>query len=459
MPDVAPQPSAECEGVEKLTVFLRDFATAPLRIARGSGVYLFDEEGNRHLDAMGSAGVVGIGHGRTEIAEALADAGDRVTFVYNAGFSNPWQERFAASILSVAPPGMGSVYFSSGGSEANETALKLARQYHIERGEPRRHKIIARWQSYHGVTIATLSISGRTSWRQPYDPYLLPVVHIPPPYEYRCGLCARHGGCSLACADELEKAILLEGPETVSAFFAEPIVGTTCSGVVPHADYYRRIREICDRYGVLFVADEVLTGYGRTGRPFAIQEWGVTPNMITAGKAIASGYAALGATIISDEITEFFRTSKRRFVHGFTYSGHPAACFMGQQVFEIMTREGLFERPGKTGAYLFARLEALQQRHACIGEVRGRGLFAGLEFVADRASRRPFAESEQFTARLAAQMRLRNVIINPGVAGANYGRGGDHIQISPPFVITEDQIDQIVDALDGSLTAIARTDA
>ena len=449
------KPAKSDEGEDDVTVFQRDFATEPLRIARGEGVYLIDEDGNRHLDAMGSAGVVGIGHGRTEIAAALAAAGDTVTFVYNVGFSSPWQERLAASLLSIAPAGMGSVYFSSGGSEANETAIKLARQYHLERGEPRRHKIVSRWQSYHGVTLATLSVSGRTSWRQPFDPYLLPVVHIAPPYDYRCAYCAGDGGCSLACADELEKAILLEGPETVSAFFAEPIIGTTCSGVVPHANYYKRIREICDRYGVLFVADEVLTGYGRTGRPFAIQEWGVKPDMITAGKAIASGYAPLGATLISEEITDFFRTGKRRFVHGFTFSGHPGSCFVGQKVFEIMTRENLFERPATIGAHLFERLAALEQRHACIGQVRGRGLFAGIEFVADRASRRPFDETERFTARLAAGMRARGVIINPGVPGANFGKGGDHIQISPPFVISEAEVDQIVEALDDTLTAMS----
>ncbi|MER9353783.1 aspartate aminotransferase family protein [Mesorhizobium sp. M0514] len=437
-----------------MTVFSRDYSVAPIRISRGEGVFLHGDDGRVYLDAMGSAGVVGIGHGRTEIARALAEAGDSVTFVYTAGFTHPWQEQLSASVLSVAPKGMASVYFVSGGSEANETAVKLARQYHLERGEPRRHKIITRWQSYHGVTLATLAMSGRTSWRKPYDPYMLPVVHIAPPYEYRCAYCADKSGCSLDCADELEKTINLEGPETISAFFAEPIIGTTCSGVVPRADYYRRIREICDRYGVLFVADEVLTGYGRTGTPFAIEQWGVLPDMITAGKAIASGYAPLGAVIVNDKITEFFRSGKRRFVHGFTYSGHAASCFIGQKVFEIMTNEQLFARPGIIGRYLFSRLDALQQRHPCIGEVRGRGLFAGLEFVADRSSRAPFPEDAGFTAMLASEMRKRNVIINPGVPGVNFGRGGDHIQISPPFTIKESEIDQIVDALDDVLTAM-----
>ena len=437
------------------SVFQRDYAVIQPRIVKGDGVFLYDDTGRRYLDAMGSAGVVGIGHGRTEVTRALADAGQSVTFVYGGAFSHPWQENLAASLLSVAPIGMSSVYFVSGGSEANETAIKLARQYHVERGEPQRYKLIARWQSYHGVTLATLSLSGRTSWRAIYSPFLLPVIHIVPPYEYRCTYCRDKGSCSLACADELERAILLEGPETVAAFFAETIVGTTASGLTPHKDYYARIRQICDKYGVLFIADEVLAGYGRTGHPFAIHEWRVLPDMITAGKALASGYAPLGAVLISAPITEFFRSGRKRFNHGFTYSGHPGSCFIGQKVFEIMQREDLFKRPAVTGKYLFERLRALQQRHASIGEVRGRGLYAGIEFVADRTSRAPFPTEHNFTARLVALMRDRDVIINPGVSGANFGNGGDHIQISPPFIISEQEIDLIVDALDEALGRLA----
>jgi adenosylmethionine-8-amino-7-oxononanoate aminotransferase len=434
------------------SVFSRDYAkTLPL-IVRGSGVYLYDDRGKPYLDAMGSAGVVGIGHGRSEIAEALAKEGDKVTFVYGATFAHPWQEALGRSMLSVAPEEMASVYFVSGGSEANETALKLARQYHLERGEPKRHKLISRWQSYHGVTIATLSLSGRTSWREPYDPYLIPVTHISPPYQYRCSYCASKSNCSLDCADELERAILLEGPETVSAFFAETIVGTTCSGLVPHPDYYAKIRKICDRYGVLFIADEVLAGYGRTGRPFAIDDWKVVPDMITTGKAVASGYAPLGAVLINEKITSFFRENKKRFVHGFTYSGNPTACFVGQQVFDIMQREQLFTRASAIEPYFFAKLRALSAKHPSIGDVRGKGLYAGIEFVANRQTRAPFDPNSKFTARLASLMFDRGVVINPGVPGANFGRDGDHIQLSPPFTISEGEIDQIVDALDLSLT-------
>ncbi|TWI31232.1 adenosylmethionine-8-amino-7-oxononanoate aminotransferase [Paracoccus sulfuroxidans] len=437
-------------------VFSRDFAARTPLVDHAEGVWIHTADGQRYLDGMGSAGVIGIGHGRTEIYEALAGQGSKVSYVYTASFTHPWQEELSKSVLSVAPEGMSAVYFVSGGSEANETALKLARQYHVERGEPTRHKMLARWQSYHGVTIATLSLSGRTSWRAPYDPYMLPVVHVSPPYSYRCAICGPDGDCTDHCIEELERTILLEGPETISCFFAETIVGTTASGVTPGPEYYRRVREICDRYGILFICDEVLMGYGRVGRPFAIEDWGVTPDMITCGKAIGSGYAPLGAVIVSEKIAGFFREGRRRFVHGFTYSGHAMSCFVGQKVFEIMQREDLFRRPAEIGAYLHERLGALQQRHEMIGDLRGRGLYAGLEFVADRHSRAPFAPDQQITSRLVAMMRERGVIVGAGVPGANYGKGGDHIQISPPFIISEAEIDTLTGALDEVLTVLGQ---
>ncbi|MBS3652244.1 aspartate aminotransferase family protein [Pseudaminobacter sp. 19-2017] len=441
------------------SVFARDYAAELPMVDHASGVYIHGADGRAYLDGMGSAGVIGIGHGRTEIYDALASQGSKVSYVYTASFNHPWQESLGRSILSVAPEGMSAVYFVSGGSEANETALKLARQYHVERGQPQRHRMLARWQSYHGVTIATLSLSGRTSWRAPYDPYLLPVLHVAPPYEYRCSYCRDSGGCTMDCVDELERTILLAGPETISCFFAETIVGTTASGLVPKPEYYRRVREICDRYGILFIADEVLMGYGRTGRPFAIDDWGVLPDMITCGKAIGSGYAPLGAVLVNEKVTSVFREGRKRFVHGFTYSGHALSCFVGQQVFDIMQREDLFSRPGVMGAYLHGRLNDLQQRHALIGDVRGRGLYAGVEFVADRGSREPFAPERNFTGRLVAMMRDRGVIVGGGVPGANFGRGGDHIQITPPYIVSEAEIDVIVDALDDVLTLLSEEEA
>lgn len=437
-------------------VFYRDLKSPPPpTIVRGEGVFLYDADGRRYLDGSASASVVGIGHGRTEIWDALAAAGDQVTFVYGATFTHPWQEKLARAVLDMAPDTMGAVYFASGGSEANESAWKLARQYFVERGQPQKYKAIARWQGYHGVTLAALSLSGRTEWRRLYSPMLLPVTHIDPPNAYRCRLCADRGGCTLACADDLERAIVLEGPETVAAFFAEPIIGTSTPGVVPHAEYYRRIREICDRYDVLFVADEVLCGYGRCGSPFAISAWGVEPDIITLGKAIASGYAPLAAMVVSERVVQTISGGTGRFVHGLTYSGTPSSCFIGLKVHEIMVREGLFTRAGVIGGMLQSELANLAARHDIIGEVRGRGLLCGVEFVADRTTRRPFGKSLDVGRKIVAGMRERGVIVAQAVIAGNGSLGSDQIQISPPFTITESEIATIVGALDEVLSDVS----
>lgn len=434
-------------------VFYRNLNAAPAKIVRGSGVYLYDEGGRRYLDGNASAGVVGIGHGRREIAEALLEASEQVTFIYGgSGFTHPWQEKLAGILIDRSPSNMRAVYFVSGGSEANESAIKLARQYHVERGNAQKYKLLARWQGYHGVTLATLSLSGRTTWRTIYSPYLLPVTHITPPYAYRSPYAPIDGDPTLAAAEELERAILLEGPETVSAFFAEPVVGPSASGLVPGPKYYQRIREICDKYDVLFVADEVLCGYGRTGKTWAIDHWGVEPDIITAGKMIGSGYAALGAMIVSGKIIDALSAGTGRFVHGFTYSGMPVGCFVGVQVAAVMERENLFERTTEKGERLFAGLRALADRHAMIGEVRGLGLMAGIEFVADRETREPFPVEAKVTERVAGGLRRRGVLVGSGVPGMNYGRDGDHIQITPPLVISETEIDEIVAALDAVLS-------
>jgi len=436
-------------------VFYRDLKTIPPTIVRGQGVYLEDSSGRRYLDGSASAGVVGIGHGRSEIWDALAKAGDEVTFVYNATFTHPWQEGLASAVLDMAPANMAGVYFVSGGSEANESAWKLARQYFVERGQPQKYKAIARWQGYHGVTLAALALSGRTSWRQIYSPLLLPVTHIAPPYEYRCPFCAEQGGCNLQCAEDLERAILTEGPETVAVFFAEPIVGTSATGLTPHADYYRRIRDICDKYDVLFVADEVLCGYGRTGAPFAISAWNVEPDMITLGKAIGSGYAPLAALLVSDRIRQTFSDGTGRFVHGLTYSGTPSSCFIGLRVHEIMTREGLFTRAAAMGTLLRQKLDSLAERCEIIGDIRGRGLLVGIEFVTDRKTRKPFDKSSGLTGRIVKAMRERNVLVAGGIPLSNFGKDGDHIQLSPPFIINEKEIDELVSALENVLQEIS----
>lgn len=436
-------------------VFHKDQSACPAQIVHGDGVWLQDETGRRFLDGSSSASVVAIGHGRTEIYEALAEAGQRVPFVYSASFTHRWQEELATGLIEMAPPPLSSVYFASGGSEAIETAWKLARQYFVETDRPQKYKAIARWQSYHGVTLAALSLSGRTSWRGIYSPLLPPVSHIAPAYEYRCAFCEHADQCTLACADELERTILLEGPETVAAFFAEPVSGTSISGVVPNQRYFKRIREICDKYDVLFVADEVLCGYGRTGRPYAITAFDVAPDMLTLGKGIASGYAPLAATLVSEKLREGIRGGSGKFVHGLTYSGTPSATFIGLQVQKIMQSENLFHRAAELEPFLCGALNELAEKHEIIGEIRGRGLLFGVEFVADRKTRTPFHVADQVTQKVVSKMRENGVIVAAGIPLCNHGYNGDHIQISPPLVSTKDELGVIVGALDDALEWIS----
>ena len=439
-------------------VFYRNLKNPLETIVRGEGVYLYDSKGRRYLDAVGGTSVVSIGHGVKEIYEAVAREAANITYAFSGHFTTRWQEELAQAILSVAPPDMAKVYFMCSGSEANETAVKMARQYHLHRGKPAKHKIIARWQSYHGITLGMLALSGRPSWREPFDPYLIAAPHISPPYCYRCPYGKTYPDCAVACADELERCILQEGPETVAAFIAEPVIGTSVTGVVPVPEYYRRVREICDRHDVLFIADEVLCGYGRTGYAFAIQPWGVSADIVTMGKAISSGYAPLSATVASDRVVDaFLRSPSGEFTHGSTHSGNAMSCFIGLQVHEYMRKHNLFQRPGQIGGYLHERLAGLADKHAIVGDTRGRGLLAGVEFVADRRSRRAFPADAKVTERIVAGVRRRGVMLIPGIKDANYGKGGDHIQITPPYVISETEVDEIVDALDEAIGEVAAT--
>lgn len=432
-------------------VFHRDLRATYDSIVSASGMYLRDAAGREILDAVGGAGTVVLGHGVTEITDAVARHGNELSFVYGATFTNPWQERLAAELVAMNPRLAARVYFVSGGSEGNETAVKMARQYHVQRGRPQKHKVIARWQSFHGSTLATLSLSGRPAWREPFLPQLSPVPHIVPPYCYRCPLGRAYPDCEAACADDLERAIVMEGPDSVAAFIAEPVIGTTVTAVVPVPGYYRRIREICDRHDVLFIADEVLTGYGRTGRWLAIEHWDVAPDIVVMGKGISSGYVPLGAVLASQRVVDAFEAGSGQFAHGFTYSGNPFCTFVGLQVLRHAVDQGLFDEVGPKGEYLAGVLAELAARHEIIGDVRGLGLLAGLEFVADRATRQPFPERADITRRVARLALERGVLVIPGVPGANYGQGGDHIQLSPPYVITRAQIDRIGEVLDAVL--------
>jgi adenosylmethionine-8-amino-7-oxononanoate aminotransferase len=414
-------------------------------VDRGQGVYLYDTAGRRYLDAAGGALVVNIGHGVAEVAEAMAAQAQRVTFAHSTQFTSQPLEAYAVALGRVSPIAEPWVYLVSGGSEATETAFKLARQVCVARGEPGRYKIVSRWGSYHGATLGGLSASGRTPLRRPYAPLLLDVPHIPPCYCYRCTYNLAYPACNVACADALEAEILRHGPETVAAFIAEPVAGATLAAAVPPPEYWPRVREICDRYGVLLIADEVMTGLGRTGRWFAVEHWGVTPDILVTAKGASGGYFPLGLLLVEGNLVAAIRDGPGNFTHGFTYANGVVSAAVGLAVLRYLQAHDLVAASARLGEYLRRKLESLRELPA-VGDVRGLGLMVGVELVADGVSKRPFPRAHKVAERVQAAAMARGVIVYYG-AGLADGLDGDAILLGPPFIVTEAQIDEIVAVL------------
>jgi adenosylmethionine-8-amino-7-oxononanoate aminotransferase len=431
----------------------RDFRKTYPTMVRGKGVFLYDNAGREYLDAVGGAAVVTIGHAVPEIIAAAKEQGERVAFVYGGFFANEPAAALAEEIAHWAPSGMTHTLLLASGSEATETAMLLANQYHRERGKPGKYRIISRWASYHGNTIGSLSMSGRTAWRKDFTPYLQHFPKIHPPYCYRCPYGKTYPGCGIACAEDLERVITLEGASGIAAFIAEPVIGTSASGVTPPPEYYPRIREICDEHDILFIADEVITGLGRTGKNFGIEHWGVVPDMITTAKALSSGYAPLAAVILHDRVHEGIAKGSGHITCGFTYSGHPVSAAVGLAVLRYVTTHKLVENAARVGTYLLERLESLK-RFPIVGDVRGLGLISGVEFVADQATKRPFPPDMRVTGRIAEAALAQGVIVIPGMSGMIDGVAGDHIQISPPYIFNETHVDRLVQALEGAISAV-----
>ncbi len=431
--------------------FRRPGARLPV-IERASGVFLWDSDGRRYVDAASGALVVNVGHGRTEVVAAMAEQGRRVAYVHSGHFTSHPQEELAAAIADLTPGDLDHVLFQSGGSEATETALKLARQYHLRRGRPQKTKVIARWTSYHGATLGALSMSGHVARRRPHLPQLLDFPHIDPPYTYRCPRCT-DGSCPACSGRALEEAILREGPEYVAAFIAEPVVGAAGGAIVPPPLYHSVVREICDRYDVLLIADEVMTGVGRTGLPFAMQHWDVVPDLLVLGKGLASGYAPLAAVAARNHLHQAFEGAD--FVHGFTYSGHPSSCAAGLTCLRILQEERLCERAAAAGERLRAALWDLAERHPSVGDVRGLGLMLGVELVRDRASKEPFEPELRVAWRLGEIALKHGLVIYPG-AGQVDGVRGDQFLLGPPLVISPTEIDLLLELLDASLAELER---
>jgi adenosylmethionine-8-amino-7-oxononanoate aminotransferase len=433
----------------------RDFRRSYPVITRGEGVFLYDQAGREYLDAVGGIAVVNVGHGVPEIIAAMTEQAQRVAFVHGGSFANEPAMALAEELATWTPRGLRHVLLLAGGSEATETAMKLARQYHLERGKAGKYRVVSRWISYHGNTVGALSMSGRTAWRGEFVPYLQNFPKIHPPYCYRCPYGKTYPSCQIACAEDLERVITLEGPDSIAAFIAEPVIGTSATGVTPPPEYYPRIREICDRHDVLFIADEVITGVGRTGRNFGIDHWGVIPDMITTAKALSSGYAPLAAVILHDRVYDAIAKGSAQTTQGFTYSGHPLSAAVGLAVLRYLKAHDLVANAGRIGRLLLARLETLK-RFPIVGDVRGTGLILGVEFVADQATKRPFPPSAAVTRRIVEATLQQGVVVVPGMSGLIDGVAGDHIQISPPYIFTEAHVEQLVTALEVAIQQIMK---
>ena len=415
------------------------------QISHGKDCYLYAEDGRAYLDACAGVHVVSIGHGVPEIGEVMREQANKVSFTYARFLTQP-QIDLADKVAAIAPGDLNRVFFISGGSEATESALKIARKYHVETGNPKKFKVITRWQSWHGNTIGALSMSGRSTWREDYVPYLHDFPHITFPHPDHCPYCQDRPACTLACAEELERVIKQEGSEYIAAFIAEPISGTSCCGLMPPPDYFPTIRAICDHYNVLMIIDEVVTGYGRTGLNFGIEHWDAIPDIIATGKGLASGYTPIAATLVRDEIYDGIYKKQNHYVHGHTYGGNPLSCAIALAVQNYIQDHDLVTRCAQMGDLMLEKMQPLMDS-PIVSAVRGKGLLTGVEFAKDKESRTPFDPAQGVSGAIVNRAFAKGVLIMPGSPGLIDGVAGDHIAISPPFTISEEQVEEIAQVI------------
>ncbi len=438
-------------------VFRRSLDPDPPVAVRAEGSTIWDADGRAYLDAAGGAIVVNVGHGRRAIAAAMADQAGRVAYAHGSAFTSDALERYAAEIGPHLPLDDPAIYPVSGGSEAIESALKLARAYHLARGETERWVVFSRWGSYHGNTLGALDLSGRKPLRRPYEGWLGRFRHVSAAYPYRAGEPGAHAlGTAEELAAELERTIEAAGPGTVAAFVAEPIVGATLAAAVPPDGYWPAIAEVCRRYGVLLIVDEVMTGFGRTGRWFGVDHWGVRPDLLVAAKGATSGYWPFGFVAATGVVHETVTAPGAGFVHGFTYSHHAVGAAVAREVLRILEPEELVAASAAKGERLQALLRARLGDHPNVGEIRGRGLMVGVELVADRETRAPFPRSARLTEAIVRSARADGLLLYSGTGLAD-GVDGDSILLGPPFVVTDAELTRIADGLAGALVMALET--
>ncbi|GEO15229.1 aspartate aminotransferase family protein [Microvirga aerophila] len=429
----------------------------PLAVG-GKGVEIFDADGRAYIDASGGAAVSCLGHGHPYVTAALHAQADRLAYAHTSFFTTEPAEALADRLIEDAPSGLSHVYFVSGGSEAVEAALKMARQYFVEIGKPERRNIIARRQSYHGNTLGALATGGNEWRRTQFRPLLVETHHIDPCFAYRYQQPGETDQDYAArAAQALEDKILELGPESVMAFVAETVVGATAGAVPPVADYLKRVRAICDRYGVLLILDEVMCGMGRTGTLHACEQDGVSPDIMTIAKGLGGGYQPVGAVLLGQHIFDAFAKGTGFFQHGHTYLGHPMACAASLAVQDVIRRDGLLDNVKRMGAHLTRRLGERFGNHPNVGDIRGRGLFIAVELVEDRSTKATFDPKEKLHARIKREAMARGLMVYP-MGGTIDGARGDHVLLAPPFIIDAPMVDAIVerlgDAVDAAITGV-----
>ena len=434
-------------------VMHRHLHQLPPRAVSGQGVWLTDSQGKRYIDASGGAAVSCLGHGHPDVLAAMHAQIDQLAYAHTSFFTTDVAEELAARLVASAPAGISHAYFVSGGSEAMEAALKMARQYFVEIGQPQRTQFIARRQSYHGNTLGALAVGGNAWRREPFAPILIAATHVAPCYPYR----EMHEGetpqaYGQRLAQGLDETIHHLGSDRVIAFVAETVGGATAGVLVPVPGYLKAVREVCDRHGVLLILDEVMCGMGRTGTLHACEQDGVVPDLIAIAKGLGGGYQPIGAVLAQSRVVEAMSRGSGFFQHGHTYLGHAVACAAALAVQKVIERDALLAQVQARGDHLMAALHQRLGAHPHVGDLRGRGLFIGVELVRERESKSPFDPAQKLHARIKKEAMLRGLMVYP-MGGTVDGLLGDHVLLAPPFISSEAELDQIVSRFDASLDA------
>lgn len=412
----------------------------------GKGIYLFDMEGKRYVDAASGAVTANIGHGVTEIIEAMNEQAKKVSFVYRSQFTSEAAENLAKKIANLLSGDLNWCFFVNSGSEATETAMKMAIQYWQEKGVQTKTKVLSRWVSYHGITLGALSMSGHTGRRARFVPLLEDFPVINPPYCYRCPYNLEEANCGYLCAHELETAIGRIGADHIAAFIAEPVIGAAGGAIAPPKDYYKVIKKICENNDILFIADEVMTGCGRTGTMLACEQWGISPDIVALGKGMGAGYAPIAAAIATEKVIQPILAGTKVVMSGHTLSANPQACATALAVLEYLQQNNIIQEVESKGAYLRTQLEKLKSLFSFIGDVRGKGLLIGIEFVQDVVSKTPFPRNALITQRIVELAKEKGLLVYPAGAGID-GINGDSIIISPPLTISYKEMEELVHLL------------